>query len=213
MSLYKLCTGFDFLQQLLWFPMRARGNRRYHSTDEEVRIGAQLFIEFDRVCRPDEIRRAQVQHRLRPGFEFLWRPFSGNQQQAGDAERACTQQIAYQRDTVAIAAGQLDDRIDPAIKQYTGSCDRGQVQLAKLVVGQQDAIDMTFEDCSLLANGFRVRFRTQIDLRRYGKVISSGCFPEGFQLDVYTRQDMAYAKVMDWQIAHKDGLALAVYLW
>jgi hypothetical protein len=87
----------------------------------------------------------QVVHRL--GFRLVARRrvVAGEHQHIVDAERRGAEQVALQREPVAVAAGHLEDRLDAALHEEVRRREAGQVNLGARAVGDVDRGDQPFQ--------------------------------------------------------------------
>ena len=73
------------------------------------------------------------------------RVIAAHEQEVGKAERGGAEQIGLQRDAIAIAPGDLDDRFDAGIADQQGGGDRGHRGNAAIAVGDVDGVDAPLE--------------------------------------------------------------------
>ena len=80
----------------------------------------------------------EVVHRLRVGLVAGLRIVAGEHQDVADAERCGAEDVALQREAVAVAAGHLEDRLDAVLNQEVRGGEAGQVHLGARAVGDVD---------------------------------------------------------------------------
>ena len=77
----------------------------------------QLAVVADRARRFGERARIEIEHRLGVALIAGGRIITAQQQQVAHPERGGAHQLALERDAVAVAAGELEDRLDPGADQ------------------------------------------------------------------------------------------------
>ena len=77
-------------------------------------------------------------HRFGLGLVARLRVVAGEDQHVVDAERRGAEDIALQREPVAVAAGHLEDRLDAALHQEVRGGEAGEVHLRARAVGDVD---------------------------------------------------------------------------
>ncbi|OGA13231.1 MAG: hypothetical protein A3D95_05000 [Betaproteobacteria bacterium RIFCSPHIGHO2_12_FULL_69_13] len=94
-----------------------------------------------------ETAGVEVVHRLRVRLVSGHRLVAAEHQHVADAERRGAQQVALQRDAVAVAAGHLQDRLDPGAREEIRADQAGQVCLRARAVGDVHRGRQPFQRC------------------------------------------------------------------
>ena len=130
-----------FALRRIRLPVRRRIDRRVGGAEEEIRLAADLRAgrQFPgRGCRPRS-RSAGRESRSNTGLASGWSPcvriVATQHQQVAHAERGGAQQVALQREPVAVAAGELEDRLDPVHQQDRRGGQRAHVRARAGAVG------------------------------------------------------------------------------
>ena len=100
----------------------------------EFTLVAQALRGFDQ--RP----RVDIEHRLGVGLVAGLRVVAGEHQEVVDAERRRAHEVALQRDAVAVAAGELQDRLDARPEEERRRGKRAHVRPRAGAVGQIDRV-------------------------------------------------------------------------
>ena len=105
--------------------------------------------QFAGVAQPprglQQLARIEIEHRLGVGLIAGARIVAAQHQQIAHAGRRRAQQIALQRDAVAVAAGELKDRLDALLDQHRRRRHRAKMRPRAGAVGDVDGIGEAFQ--------------------------------------------------------------------
>jgi hypothetical protein len=131
-------------EQALRIPVGRRVDRHVGGADDELQpafdlgSGGQLVLGPHARRHRHEVAAVEVEHRLRLGLVAELGVVAGEHQDVVDAQRRGTDQIALQRKPVAVAAGHLEDRLEPALHEEMRGDEAGEVYLRTGAVGDVD---------------------------------------------------------------------------
>ena len=89
--------------------------------------------------------RIEIEHRLGIGLIAGARIVAAQHQQIAHADRRRAQQVALQRDAVAVAAGELEDRLDPCSTSSRRRGHRAEMRPRAGAVGDVDGVGQALE--------------------------------------------------------------------
>ena len=93
----------------------------------------------------DQVARLQIEHRLCIRLIALGRIVAAQHQKVAHAERHRAQKVALQRDAIAIAAGELQDRLDALLDHDRGRRERAHMRVRTGAVGDVDRVGEAFQ--------------------------------------------------------------------
>ena len=93
----------------------------------------------------DQRAGIEIEHRLGVGLVAGGRIVAAQHQEIADAERGGAEQVALQRQAVAVAAGQLEHRLDAVLPQDRRRGERAQMRTRAGAVGDIDGIGQALE--------------------------------------------------------------------
>ena len=99
----------------------------------------------------------EVEHRLGVGLVARGRIVAAQHQQVADAERRRAEQVALQREPVAVAAGQLQHRLDAVALQQHGGGERAQMRPRAGSIRHVNGVRQAFERQCLVEQVLRRR--------------------------------------------------------
>ena len=105
--------------------------------------------QFGRVAQEarglQQLARIEIEHRLGVGLVAGRRIVAAQHQQIAHAGGGRGHQVALQGDAVAVAAGELKDRLDALGRQHGGGGDGGKMRAGAGAVGDVDRVGEAFE--------------------------------------------------------------------
>ena len=135
--------------------------------------------QFATIAHPDRgfDQRAgvEIEHRLGVGLIAGARIVAAQHQEVADAERRRADQIALQREAVAVAAGQLQDRLDAVLVQDRRSGERAEMRARAGPVGDVDGVGDVLERHRLDQQLLRVARDRRRDLGRDDEAAGREC--------------------------------------
>ena len=123
LCLGKLRAGFDLPAQRRGFPDVRRIERRVRDSDEEVGASAhcapmrQAMHVANGRCGLHDADGIEIENRLRLRLVARFRIVTGEREHIDDAERCSADQLALQGNAIAVAAGELKDRLQTLFPQ------------------------------------------------------------------------------------------------
>ena len=144
-------AGRELALEAFRLPIRRRIDRHIGDADEEIRFAGDLAArgQFAAVADADRGRdqRAgvEIEHRLRLRLIARARVVAAQHQQVADAERRRAEQVALQRDPVAVAAGELQHRLDAALVQDHGRRHRTEMSARAGAIGDVHGVGEIFK--------------------------------------------------------------------
>ncbi len=151
LGLRELRAGGDLGGQALRLPAGLRIDRAVGGAEEERRRACDLAAgrQFALVAQTargfQEHARVDIEHRLGVGLVAGARIVAAQHQEVADAERRGAQQVALQRDAVAVAASDLHDRLDALLDQDRGGGERREMRAGAGAVCEIDGIGQPLE--------------------------------------------------------------------
>ena len=117
--------------------------------------------------RLDQRTGIEIEHRLRVGLIARARIVAAQHQKIAQAERSRAEQIALQREAIAVAAGELQHRLDAVALKDRGGCERAEMRTCAGAVGDVDRVGEVLQRQRLVEQILRVAGHRRRDFRRY----------------------------------------------
>ncbi len=151
LRLHKLAARRDLGFQTRRLPVGLGIDRHIGCCDEKIAFaryrlsGRQRSLVAHRDSDRGERRGVVVEHGLGVGLVALFGIVALQEKQIADAQRGGAHQLALQGDAVTVAAGELEDRLDPLAQQDCGSGDRAHVRSGARPVRHVDRIGQSLQ--------------------------------------------------------------------
>ena len=149
LGLHELGAGCDLGRELVRPPAGRRVDRHIGGAEKELRAARHLASGREhalvaQVARHrGQGRRIDVEHRLGVGLVAGLGVVAGEAQQVAHAAGGGAHQLALQRDAVAVAAGELEDRLDAFAREHRRRDRRRQMRARAGAVGDVDGVGET----------------------------------------------------------------------
>ena len=151
LRLHELRAGVDLGLQAFRLPAGRRVDRIVGAAEEKIGAAGDLaagrqFAGIAQAARGLQQRaRVEIEHRLGVGLIAGARIVAAQHQQIAHAAGGGAQQIALQGDAVAVAAGELQHRLDAVLDQQRGRRHRAEMRPRAGAVGDVDRVGEALE--------------------------------------------------------------------
>ncbi len=108
--------------------------------------------------------RVEIEHALGLLVVAHHRVVAGEAEDVGDAHERRRQQVGLQAQTVAVAAGGLEDGVAAAADDLAGDRERAQAHDRALVVGDVQAVDLVLEQVDVVQHALDIGALRRADL-------------------------------------------------
>ena len=175
LGLGELRAGRDLSLEALGLPALRRIDRHVGRADEEVRLAGHLAAggQFAAIANADRglDQRAgiEIEHGLGVRLIARGRIVAAQHQKIAQAERRRAEQVALQREAIAVAAGELQHRLDAAALQDRGGCKRAKMRARARAVRDIDRVGEVLQRQRLVEQILRVAGDRRRDFRRDDK--------------------------------------------
>ncbi len=177
LRLRKLRAGCDLRGQSLGLPSRRRIDRAVGGAEEKLGLpadflAARQLASVTQLARGlEQLPRVEIEHRLCVRLVAGRRIVAAQHQHVAHAKRRGAHQLALQADAIAVAAGELKDRLDPLFHQNAGRCHRAKMRPRACAIGNVHRIGEAFQRQRLVEQLVARKRNRRRDLGRQNELL------------------------------------------